>query len=190
MRPGPWHCHHASTFVEYARTAQGLHGAAYILVEQTSCHILCRLIYKVLRCLQSCICRTYDPKYGQVVSSLTQRNREAHMDLLPYTDTWDDSDRHANFKAEVALYTRTDPLPTLETLSRETGIPVESLVRYVLVKWASSGADALLHMGPMVLHQMEEQVERAEAADTDAARLQAYEALRQIIAWLQFGRDP
>ena len=109
------------------------------------------------------------------------------MDLVPYTDSWEDSDRHANFKAEVALYTRTDPLPTLANLSQATGIPVGSLIRYVLVKWASSGADAMLHMEPIVFRQMAEQVERAEADDTDAARLQAYEALRQIISWLRAG---
>ncbi len=107
------------------------------------------------------------------------------MELLPYTDTWDDSDRHANFKAEVALYTRTDPIPTLDNLSLETGIPVESLVRYVLVKWASSGADALMYMEPIVFQQMEEQIEKAEVTGTDTARLQAYEALRQIIVWLR-----
>ena len=109
------------------------------------------------------------------------------MNLYPYTDTWDANDRHANFKAEVALYTAADPLPTLEVLSRDTGIPVPCLVRYVLVKYAASGADALLAMGPIVLRQMEERIEKAEAAGTDEARLEAYEALRQIVSWLRAG---
>ncbi len=109
------------------------------------------------------------------------------MDLHPYQDTWDENDPHANFKAEVAQYSVMDPLPTMEVLSQSTGIPVPSLIRYVLVKYAASGADALLAMTPIVLRQMEQHVERAEAAGTDAARLEAYEALRKMIAWLRAG---
>lgn len=109
------------------------------------------------------------------------------MELERYLDTWETDDPHANFKAEVASYTVADPLPTLENLSAKTGIPVASLIRYVLVKWASSGSDAILSMTPIVFQQMQEQVEKAEATGTDEARLQAYEALRQIIAWLDVG---
>ncbi|HBY93150.1 MAG: DUF6027 family protein [Ardenticatenaceae bacterium] len=111
------------------------------------------------------------------------------MELHPYCDTWDESDPHANFKAEVAIYSAIDPLPTLETLSRVTGVPLSAVMRYVLVKYAVSGAEALLAMTPIVLRQMEQHVERAEAAGTDAARLEAYEALRQIIAWLKVGAE-
>jgi hypothetical protein len=111
------------------------------------------------------------------------------MELYPYRDTWDDDDPHANFKAEVAMHTVMDPLPTLENLGRATGIPVPCLARYVLVKYAASGADALLAMSPIVLRQMQQQVERAEAEGTAAARLEAYEALRQMIAWLNTGAD-
>lgn len=106
------------------------------------------------------------------------------MDLHPYRDTWADDDPHANFKAEVGLYTRVDPVPTLEGLSRATGIPVPCLARYVLVKWAASGAEAVLQMTPIVLRQMAQHVEAAEAEGTPEARLRAYEALRQIVAWL------
>jgi hypothetical protein len=109
------------------------------------------------------------------------------MNLYPYTETWPDDDPHANFKSDIALYTVADPLPTLKNLSKATGIPLPCLVRYVLVKYAASGADALLHMSPIVVQQMADQVTRAEAADTDAARLAAYTALRQMIGWLQLG---
>lgn len=112
------------------------------------------------------------------------------MELYPYRDSWAPDDRHANFKSEVALFTTHDPLPTLEVLSRDTGIPVPCLVRYVLVKYAASGSDALMTMTPIVLQQMADRVAQAEAAGTDAARLQAYEALRQIIAWLEVGARP
>jgi hypothetical protein len=111
------------------------------------------------------------------------------MDLYPYTDTWEETDRHANFKADVAHYTVTDPLPTLEGLSGATGIPVPCLVRYVLVKYAASGADAMLMMGPLVLHQMEGHIAKAEEAGTDAAKVEAYEALKGIVRWLRAGME-
>lgn len=109
------------------------------------------------------------------------------MNLPPYQDTWDERDPHANFKAEVALYSRANPLPTLENLSRATGVPVPSLIRYILVKYTASGAEALLAMGPLALRQMEAHIEKAEAAATDEAKLAAYEALRRMIAWLRAG---
>ena len=111
------------------------------------------------------------------------------MELRPYRDTWTADDRHANFKAEVAAYTSADPLPTLRNLSQGTGIPVECLIRYVLVKYAGSGSDALLMMRPIVLRQMEEHVARAEQEDTDAARLRAYAALKAMISWLGLGEE-
>ena len=109
------------------------------------------------------------------------------MQLRPYRDTWTPSDPHANFKAEVANYTTTDPMPTLNRLSENTGIPVECLVRYVLVKWAVSGSEALLAMPPIVFQQMQQQVERAEQVGTDEARLKSYAALRDIVSWLIAG---
>ena len=106
------------------------------------------------------------------------------MDLRPYRDTWAADDRHANFKAEVACYTAADPLPTLENLSKGTGIPVECLIRYVLVKWAASGSEALMAMGPIVFRQMKEHVERAETDGGEAAKLKAYQALKEMVGWL------
>jgi hypothetical protein len=104
--------------------------------------------------------------------------------LAPYREAWSADDRNANFKSEVAGYTTADPLPTLENLSRGTGIPVGCLARYILVKWAASGSEALMAMGPIVLTQMQQKIDDAEAANTDEARLQAYQALRQIVLWL------
>jgi hypothetical protein len=109
------------------------------------------------------------------------------VQLPIYRDTWDATDPHANFKAEVANYTVTDPLPSLENIGQATGISMPCLIRYVLVKWAASGAEALLALGPIGLEQMRQHVERAEAIGTDAARLEAYEALRQMISWLESG---
>lgn len=112
------------------------------------------------------------------------------MDLKPYRDTWPLDDPHANFKAEVSCYTAADPLPTLQNLSKGTGIPVECLIRYVLVKWAASGSEAVMAMmarDPIVFRQMREHVARAEDDGSDAARLKAYAALKEIIAWLGHG---
>jgi hypothetical protein len=107
--------------------------------------------------------------------------------LAPYREIWSAGDRDANFKSEVACYTTADPLPTLENLSRGTGIPVGCLARYILVKWTASNSEALMTMGPIVLTQMRQKVDEAEAEGTDEARLRAYEALRQIVTWLGVG---
>jgi dihydrofolate synthase/folylpolyglutamate synthase len=91
---------------------------------------------------------------------------------------------HANFRAEVACYTAADPYPTMQNLSRLTGVPLDQLIRYVLVKYASSASDALLAMDPIVFRQMREQIARAEQEGTDEAKLRAYEALSKMIRWL------
>jgi hypothetical protein len=106
------------------------------------------------------------------------------MKLFPYRDCWEPDDLHANFKAEVANYTTADPLPALRNLSAGTGIPIECLVRYVLVKWTASGSEALMAMGPIVFAQMREHIARAEAEGTAAAKLRAYAALREMVDWL------
>ncbi len=115
---------------------------------------------------------------------------ESTVTLEPYRGTWSDDDIHANFKSEVSLYTTHDPLPTLRNLSGDTDIPLGALVRYVLVKYATSGSDALLAMTPIVFRQMQDHVAAAEAADTDAARLEAYARLKQMIAWLAWAERP
>lgn len=97
----------------------------------------------------------------------------------------DPDDRDANFKREVALYTLNDPMPTIETMSRNLNIPIGSIVKYILVKWATSGTDALLEAGPRVVRQMAQIVEEAESHGKDEDRLAAYRKLAAIISWLQ-----
>ena len=106
------------------------------------------------------------------------------MNLRAYRDSWRDDDPHANFKAEVACYTAADPMPTIENLSKGTGIPVDCLIRYVLVKYAASGSEALMAMEPIVFRQMREHVARAEEDGSDAAKLKAYAALKEMVEWL------
>jgi hypothetical protein len=99
------------------------------------------------------------------------------------------SDPHANFRAEVECYAAADPQPTMENLSALTGIPVDRLIRYVLVKYAASSSDAFLSMDPIVFRQMREHIAKAEAENTDASRLKAYTSLKEIIAWLGIERS-
>ena len=59
----------------------------------------------------------------------------------------------------------------------------------VLARYCTSGSDALLEMGPVVVRQMAEIVRSAEATGTDAARVQAYHALSAIVSWLRVPLD-
>ncbi len=105
--------------------------------------------------------------------------------LEPYEGSWPPDDPDAGFRQLVAEYSRIDPMPTLETLARHKDIPVGALARFILARYSTSGSDALLEMGPRVVRQMDEIVQRAERAGTDEARLAAYRALAAIVSWLQ-----
>jgi len=105
--------------------------------------------------------------------------------LEPFAGPWPDDDPDANFKADVALYSRVDPMVTLRTLSRNVGIPEGALVRYVLAKWATGGSGGLLELGPAMVHRLWAVVEVAERAGSTEARLDAYQRLRQMIEWLR-----
>jgi len=105
--------------------------------------------------------------------------------LKTYRWREDEADRDANFKREVALYTLTDPMPTIETMSRNLRIPVGAIVKYILVRWAASGSEALLEMGPRVVRQMADIVKEAENCDRNQDRLIAYHKLAAIVSWLQ-----
>ena len=111
-----------------------------------------------------------------------------NVDLTPWTGPWPEDDPDANFKIDVALYNRAvDPLETLRTLSRNLDVPLGALVRYVLARWASGGADGLLALGPSTVGRMTEAVEEAERIGTDDARLAAYAQLRAMLSWLNEG---
>ena len=103
----------------------------------------------------------------------------------PWDGSWENDDPDANFKADIVLYNQSDPLATLTQLGSNIGVPVGGLVHYVLARWASAGSAALLEVGPSMINRMWEQVEAAEVADTDAARLAAYAALKQMLSWLR-----
>jgi hypothetical protein len=105
--------------------------------------------------------------------------------LERYSGPWDDDDPDANFKADIAVYAHVDPLTTIENLSGAIDVPVGAIVRYVLAKWATGGSGGLLELGPTMTNRLGAVCDRADAADTDDARLAAYGELREMIRWLQ-----
>ncbi|MBW3662032.1 MAG: hypothetical protein KY469_02945 [Actinobacteria bacterium] len=108
-------------------------------------------------------------------------------------ERWDgpvaSDDPDANFKREVAAYSQQDPLFTLRNMARNLDLPVGALARYVLAKWAAAGSEALLELGPSVVDRMSAAIAQAEEAGSEAARLEAYEQLRQVISWLRIPLD-
>ena len=65
-----------------------------------------------------------------------------------------DDDLHAAFRDAVAGSRLLDPLPTFARLSASTGVPVDDLVHHALVRWVSAGSEALLQVGPPVVHEL------------------------------------
>jgi hypothetical protein len=67
--------------------------------------------------------------------------------------------------------------PTFEALSDEIGVPVDTLVHYALVRWASAGSEALMAIRPQVLNDL-----------IDARGREDWEAVAGIVDWLEAGR--
>jgi len=105
--------------------------------------------------------------------------------LQAWFGPWEPDDPDANYKAEIALYSTQDPLATLQGLSDAIGVPVGAIARYVLARYATTGSGGLLELGPTMVHRLWQSIETAEVHDTDAARLGAYDELRQILSWLR-----
>ena len=106
------------------------------------------------------------------------------LELVRYTGSWPDDDPDAGFRSMVSEFSGIDPMPTLETLGRNKQIPVGALARFILARYAASGSEALMEIGPRVVRQMDEIVQKAESEDSDAARLEAYQSLKGVIGWL------
>lgn len=110
---------------------------------------------------------------------------EPVVTLERWTGPWAEDDPDANFKADIALYANVDPLSTIRNLAENINVPVGAIVRYVLARWASGGSGGLLELGPTMVHRLADVCDQAQATGTDAARLAAYEQLRQMIEWLR-----
>ena len=65
-------------------------------------------------------------------------------------------EQHREFARRVAEARLVDPGPTFANLSAATGVPVDELVHFALVRWASAGAEALLAIRPAVLDELVE----------------------------------
>jgi hypothetical protein len=83
---------------------------------------------------------------------------------------------HQQFAAQADASLAVDPMPTFATLSEVTGVPVETLVHYALVRWASAGAEALLAVEPRVLRELIAARERED-----------WTAVAGIVDWLEAG---
>ncbi|MHB8439992.1 MAG: DUF6027 family protein [Acidimicrobiales bacterium] len=114
-----------------------------------------------------------------------EEQRVRRVDVAGWDGPWDADDPDANFKADVALYSHSAPMTTIGNLAGALNIPEGAIVHYVLAKWATAGSGGLLELGPTMIHRMWEPVERAEEQGTDAARLAAYDQLRQMLSWLR-----
>ncbi len=112
---------------------------------------------------------------------------DSTITLERYTGTWADGDPDANFKAHVAEYSQLDPLQTLTGMAAALGIPAGAIARAVLGHWAAAGSSAMLELGPSMVARLWEPIATAEAAGDDAARLAAYDQVRQMVAWLRAG---
>ena len=69
---------------------------------------------------------------------------EPVVHLTRWNGPWPNDDKDANLKADVALYSKVDPLRTIRGLAESVNVPEGALVRYVLARWASEGASGLL----------------------------------------------
>ena len=86
-------------------------------------------------------------------------------------------EEHREFARRANQSLAVDPGPTFANLSRETGVPVEVLEHYALVRWVSAGAEALLSIEPQALRDL-----------VDARRREDWTAVAGIIDWLESGR--
>ena len=80
---------------------------------------------------------------------------------------------HQRFADQVAAAKLQDPMPTFANLSAATGVPVDDLVHFALVRWAASGSEALMAIEPLALRQLVEARERED-----------WEAVAGIVDWL------
>jgi hypothetical protein len=85
-------------------------------------------------------------------------------------------DSNQNFRDSVALSMLADPRPTLVNLARNTGLTYEEVAHHALVRYASSGAEALLAWDP---HALRELIAAREAED--------WVKVGSIIDWLEAG---
>ncbi len=83
---------------------------------------------------------------------------------------------HQAFAAQATDALAVDPMPTFRALSEETGVPVDTLVHFALVRWASAGSEALMAVEPQVLREL-----------IAARAREDWTAVAGIVDWLEAG---
>ena len=87
-------------------------------------------------------------------------------------------DSNENFRESVFLSRLVDPRPTLENLARNTGLTYDDVVHHALVRYASSGAEALLAIEPRALREL-----------IAARKAEDWSKVGAIIDWLEAGLE-
>ncbi|MGA8922413.1 MAG: DUF6027 family protein [Candidatus Dormiibacterota bacterium] len=90
----------------------------------------------------------------------------------------DEDDGNQNFRDDVTRSLRIDPRPTLENLAKSTGLTYDAVAHHALVRYASSGAEALLAVEPLALRQL-----------IDAAKSGEWAKVGAIVAWIEAGLE-
>lgn len=88
------------------------------------------------------------------------------------------ADSNQNFRDAVALSRLVDPRPTLENVARNTGLTYEEVAHHALVRYASSGAEALLAVEPQALREL-----------IAARKAEDWAKVAAMIDWLEAGLD-
>lgn len=83
-----------------------------------------------------------------------------------------------NFRDDVALSRLVDPRRTLTNLAANTGVSYDDVVHHALVRYASSGAEALLSIEPYALREL-----------IAARKAEDWKKVGSIIDWLEAGLD-
>ena len=87
-------------------------------------------------------------------------------------------DPNQNFRTAVALSRLVDPHQTLENLARNTGLTYDDVVHHALVRYASSGAEALLAFEPQALREL-----------IAARKAEDWAKVAALIDWLEAGLE-
>ena len=85
--------------------------------------------------------------------------------------------QHREFARAVAAAKQQDPQPTFAALSTATGIPLDDLVHYALVRWTAAGSEALMAIEPQALRDLAE-----------ARKREDWDAVAGIVDWLVAGQ--
>ncbi|MEO8744494.1 MAG: hypothetical protein ABI334_09045 [Candidatus Dormiibacterota bacterium] len=86
------------------------------------------------------------------------------------------NEENQNFGDDVNRSLRVDSRPTLENLARSTGLTYDEVVHHALVRYASSGPEALLAVEPWALREL-----------IGARRAKDWARVGGIIDWLEAG---